>query len=386
MPKRDRWSSDEDEEAPTQNNGDAEQPGGNTAELASSSLQIAGKPCQGSSSASPRLGYQLYNPLMRGCRSVYDSYERLTQIDEGTYGVVFKARDLCTDEIVAIKQIKFEDEITKEGFPISALREISVLLSLSHECIVTVREMVVGATHDKVFMVMEQFEMDLQAAMKSGPTASTPFSQSEVKHMLYQIVSAMDHVHSHWYMHRDMKTSNILVHRSGRLALCDFGMARKYQKPARKMTQMVCTLWYRAIELLFGEDAYGPSVDMWSIGCIFAELLTKDAILQGNGELDQVQKVFELLGTPDDDDWPEFKSLPSAGTFKWRHKAGSDFGKRFQVNSFNASGQSYLDPAGKDLLLQLFRMNPAKRISACDAIEHKYFTEGVAKRQPDFFL
>jgi len=123
-----------------------------------------------------------------------------------------------------------------------------------------------------------------------------------------------------------------------------------------------------------------------SIGCIFAELLTKDAILQGNGELDQVQKIFELLGTPDDDDWPEFKSLPSAGTFKWRQKAGSAFGKRFQVNSFNATGQSYLDPSGKDLLLHFFRMNPAKRISASDALQHKYFTEGVAKKQPDFFL
>ena len=99
-----------------------------------------------------------------------------------------------------------------------------------------------------------------------------------------------------------------------------------------------------------------------------------------------MQKVFELLGTPDDDDWPEFKSLPNAGTFRGRHKSGSDFGKRFQVNSFNASGQSYLDPAGKDLLLQLFRMNPAKRISASDAIRHKYFNEGVAGRLPDFFL
>ena len=149
-------------------------------------------------------------------------------------------------------------------FPISALREIGVLLSLSHECIVTVREMVVGTTHDKVFMVMECMEMDLQAAMKKSPGASTtPFAQSEVKFMMHQMLSAMAHVHERWFIHRDIKTSNILVHKTGRIALCDFGLARKYEVPARKMTQMVVTLWYRAPEVLFGEAAYGPAIDLW---------------------------------------------------------------------------------------------------------------------------
>ena len=274
MPKRDRWSSDEEDgdndgktarqsvaqlddtsgKKSDQNNNDKE-----TNHLSSSSS--SSRPITPKKKISPPPGFRLHNPLLHGCRSVYDSYERLSHLDEGTYGVVWKARDNATNEIVAIKQIKFDSDMTKEGFPISALREIGVLLSLSHECIVTVREMVVGDTHDKVFMVMSIMEMDLQAAMKKS--ATTPFAQSEVKYMMHQLLSAMAHVHERWFIHRDIKTSNVLVHKTGRIALCDFGLARKYEDPARKMTQMVVTLWYRSPELLFGESVYGPEIDMW---------------------------------------------------------------------------------------------------------------------------
>ena len=203
----------------------------------------------------------LHSPLLNGCRSVYACYERLSHLDEGTYGVVWKARDTATDEVVAMKQIKFDPAITRDGFPITALREISVLLDLSHDCIVTVREMVVGDAFDRVYMVMECMEMDLQEAIRRS--GSAPFPQSELKSMMHDVLSATSHMHGKWYLHRDMKTSNVLVHRSGKVALCDFGLARKYQMPLRAMTQMVVTLWYRPPELLFGETVYGPEVDMW---------------------------------------------------------------------------------------------------------------------------
>lgn len=135
-------------------------------------------------------------------------------------------------------------------------------------------------------------EFDLCEAMKR--TAETPFPQTDLKHMLYQILSAVSHIHEKWYLHRDLKTSNILVHKSGRLCVCDFGLARKYQNPLKALTQLVITLWYRPPELLFGETVYGPEVDIWSIGCIFAELITKKALLQGSGELDQIDKVILL--------------------------------------------------------------------------------------------
>ncbi len=327
--------------------------------------------------------FPLHNPLLQGCRSVYDCYERLDRLDEGTYGIVWKARDTTTQDIVALKQIKFESVLTKEGFPTAALREIGVLLALSHECIVTVKEMVVGDDFDKVFMVMEYMQMDLKQAMEKC-SSSGPFPQAEVKHMMYQILSATKHVHDKWYLHRDLKTSNILVHASGKVALCDFGLARKYELPLKAMTQTVITLWYRPIELLFGQTVYGPAVDMWSIGCIFGELLKKEAMMKGEGELDQINHIFKMLGVPTDESWPEFQSLPNSNLLRWRCKDQPKLKLTFPVNSM-IGNQTYLDANGFDLLSELLNMNPNRRLSANDALRHKYFREGVTKQSPQFF-
>jgi len=328
-------------------------------------------------------GLRRHNPLLSGCRLVYDSYERLARLDEGTYGVVWKARDMATNEVVALKQIKFDPILMKEGFQIAALREIGVLLALSHECIVTVKEMVVGDSFDKVYMAMEYMEMDLQEATKKSGTA--PFQQSELKNMLYQILSAMHHIHEKWILHRDIKTSNILVQKSGKIALCDFGLARKYQIPLKAMTQLVVTLWYRPPELLFGENVYGPEVDMWSVGCVFGELMKKEAIMQGRGELDQVDLIFKLLGVPNESNWPSFKSLPNSRTFRWKNKQAPQLSKKFPINSFSG-GQTYLDPNGFDLLSRLLTLDPKNRITAKDALDHKYFREGVEKQMPNFLF
>lgn len=368
--RRDRWdssSSEEDEEEETNR----------------SLVKVVNKPIDApitNDISNATHGLPLHNPLLDGCRSVYDCYERLDKIDEGTYGVVYRAKDLATNEIVALKQIKFDASLKKEGFPMAALREIGVLLALSHESIVTVKEMVVGDDFDKVFMVMDIMEGDLQDAMKRSGSSSFP--QAEVKTMLYQILSATQHIHNKWILHRDMKTSNILVHKSGRLALCDFGLARKYQEPLRAMTQTVVTLWYRPIELLFGTSIYGPEIDMWSIGCIFGELLKKEAMIQGQGELDQIDKIFKLLGSPNEEVWPGFTSLQNASIFRWKNKDPPKIYTEFPVNSFSGH-MTFLDQNGFDLLQGLLTLNPKSRLSAEQALNHPYFKQGVEMAVPE---
>ena len=141
---------------------------------------------------------------------------------------------------------------------------------------------------------MEFYDFDLKVGIEQFEGA---LLQSELKGIMIQILSAMVHIHSSFYLHRDMKTSNILVHNTGRIAVADFGLAHQYTDPPRQLTQLVVTLWYRAPELLFGESRYGPPIDMWSVGCIFGGLIRKEAFLKGDGELDQIDQIFFSLGS-----------------------------------------------------------------------------------------
>jgi cell division cycle 2-like len=329
----------------------------------------------------------LHNPLLLGCRSVYDTYDRIARLSEGTYGVVWKAKDLATNDTVALKQIKFDaDHQRTQGFPVTALREINVLMALQHENVVSVKEMVVGSGMDKVFMVMEFMELDLQDAMGRRKHPNV-LRQGELKGIMQQVLRGIEYMHSKWFLHRDMKTSNILVHKTGRVALCDLGLARRFQDPPGKLTQLVVTLWYRAPELLFGEERYTPAIDMWSIGCIFGELIQQEAIMKGQGELDQIDKIFGMVGAPTDETWPDFGRLPSATMFRWRSAPTDKVKLRelFPINPPPHFKHTFLDGNGFDLLSKLLTLDPKKRLSAKDALEHTYFSKGVAPSLPNFF-
>ncbi|XP_022151959.1 cyclin-dependent kinase G-2-like isoform X2 [Momordica charantia] len=242
--------------------------------------------------------------MLQGCRSV-DEFERLNKIDEGTYGVVYRARDKKSGEIVALKKVKMEKE--REGFPMTSLREINILLSFHHPSIVDVKEVVVGSSLDSIFMVMEYMEHDLKALME---TMKQPFSQSEVKCLMLQLLEGVKYLHDNWVLHRDLKTSNLLLNNQGELKICDFGLARQYGSPLKTYTHMVVTLWYRAPELLLGARQYSTAIDMWSLGCIMAELLSKQPLFNGKTEVDQLDKIFRTLGTPNETIWPGFSKLP----------------------------------------------------------------------------
>lgn len=310
----------------------------------------------------------------------------MNHIEEGSYGVVFRARDKDTGEIVALKKIKMDQE--KNGFPITSLREIHTLMIARHQHIVHVREIVVGDTltqsvppiylhllhprrlitfvlqkiPPRIFIVMDFIEHDLKTLLT---TMRTPFLASEVKTIMIQLLSATALCHNNWIIHRDLKTSNLLMNNRGQIKVADFGLARTYgDPPMGNMTQLVVTLWYRAPELLLGSEAYTTAVDLWSIGCIFAELILREPLFPGKGEIDQVGKIFKILGRPTEQIWPGFQKLPNS--------------KSFDVNviqPYSTLRQKfrYVTEAGIDLMNRLLTYDPSQRITAEEALQHSYF-------------
>ncbi|KAI5352046.1 hypothetical protein L3X38_004937 [Prunus dulcis] len=313
--------------------------------------------------------------MLQGCRSV-DEFERLNKIDEGTYGVVYRAMDKKTGEIVALKKVKMEKE--REGFPLTSLREINILLSFHHPSIVDVKEVVVGSNLDSIFMVMEYMEHDLKALME---TKKEPFSQSEVKCLMLQLLEGVKYLHDNWVLHRDLKTSNLLLNNCGELKICDFGLSRQYGSPLKPYTHLVVTLWYRAPELLLGAKEYSTAIDMWSLGCIMAELLSKEPLFNGKTEFDQLDKIFRILGTPNETIWPGYSKLPGVKVNFVKHPYNL-LRKKFPATSF--TGSPVLSDAGFNLLNKLLTYDPEERITAADALNHEWFREVPLPKSKEF--
>jgi len=321
------------------------------------------------------------------CRNVDEAFENQLRIDEGAYGVVFAATERSTGEKVALKRVKLTKE--REGFPITALREVTILLRLKHPNIVNVREVALDRSMQKVYMVMDFAEHDLKGLMD---VMRNPFTQSEVKSLMKQLLAAVDYMHTQWIVHRDLKLSNLLYTNRGELKVCDFGLARSYGEPLRAMTSLVVTLWYRAPELLLGctplasvsgpQYRYSTPIDMWSCGCIFAEILLDEPLFPGKGEHNQLDLIFKLLGTPSEKAWPGYQKLPGA-KIQWKvhpkNSLRSKFAspaKSFMAQSFaGGSGGAVLTDAGYDLMIKLLTYDPDKRITAKDALNHGYFRQ-----------
>ncbi|XP_073441573.1 cyclin-dependent kinase 11B-like isoform X2 [Dendrobates tinctorius] len=311
-----------------------------------------------------------YLPALQGCRSV-EEFQCLNRIEEGTYGVVYRAKDKKTDEIVALKRLKMEKE--KEGFPITSLREINTILKAQHENIVRVREIVVGSNMDKIYIVMNYVEHDLKSLME---TMKQPFLPGEVKTLMIQLLRGVRHLHDNWILHRDLKTSNLLLSHAGILKVGDFGLAREYGSPLKPYTPIVVTLWYRAPELLLGAKEYSTAIDLWSVGCIFGELLTQKPLFQGKSEIDQINKVFKDLGTPSEKIWPGYNELPAIKKMTFSEYPYNNLRKRFGA---------LLSDQGFDLMNKFLTYCPAKRINAEDALKHEYFCETPLPIDPSMF-
>lgn len=201
------------------------------------------------------------------CRFVSE-FEKLNRIGEGTYGIVYRARDTKNDKVVALKKVRMEHE--KDGLPVSGLREISVLLSCRHENIVHLREVVVGRSLESIFLAMEYCEQDLASLLDN---MQAPFSESQVKCIVLQVLKGLRYLHHNFIVHRDLKVSNLLMTDKGCVKIADFGLARWFGLPLKPMTPKVVTLWYRAPELLLQAKTQTTSVDMWAAGCILGKKL-----------------------------------------------------------------------------------------------------------------
>nr|AIW39761.1 putative cell division control protein 2-like protein 2 [Saccharum spontaneum] len=248
--------------------------------------------------------------------------DQTEKIGEGTYGVVYKGTNRHTNETIALKKIRLEQE--DEGVPSTAIREISLLKEMQHRNIVRLQDS-----------------------------------------YLYQILRGIAYCHSHRVLHRDLKPQNLLLDRRNNiLKLADFGLARAFGIPVRTFTHEVVTLWYRAPEILLGARHYSTPVDVWSVGCIFAEMVNQKPLFPGDSEIDELFKIFRILGTPTEETWPGVASLPD---YK------STFPKWPSVDL--ATVVPTLEPAGIDLLSKMLRLDPSKRINARAALEHEYFRD-----------
>ncbi|CAG0914369.1 unnamed protein product [Notodromas monacha] len=285
-------------------------------------------------------------------------YEKLEKIGEGTYGTVFKAKNKETLEIVALKRIRLDDD--DEGVPSSALREICLLKELKHKNIVRLHDVI--HSDRKLTLVFEHCDQDLKKYFDSLNGGIDP---EVVQSFMYQLLRGLGYCHARNVLHRDLKPQNLLINNSGQLKLADFGLARAFGIPVRCYSAEVVTLWYRPPDVLFGAKLYTTSIDMWSAGCIFAELANAGRpLFPGSDVDDQLKRIFKLLGTATEEIWPGVTQLPEYKPFPIYHPTMTW-----------AQVVPKLNSKGRNLLQCLLVCNPINRMSANEAMRHAYFDD-----------
>ncbi|XP_055642392.1 cyclin-dependent kinase 2 [Toxorhynchites rutilus septentrionalis] len=282
-------------------------------------------------------------------------YQRIEKIGEGTYGVVYKAKDVNTQRYVALKRIRLDSET--EGVPSTAIREISLLKDLQHHSIVELFD--VAVMDSSIYMIFEYLDMDLKKLLDKHKSSFTP---QLVKSYMHQMLDAIAFCHLHRVLHRDLKPQNLLVDREGHLKLADFGLARSFNFPMRTYTHEVVTLWYRPPEILLGAKFYNTGVDIWSLGCIFVEMILKRPLFPGDSEIDQMYRIFRTLGTPDETRWPGVSQL-------------SEYKRSFPRWEPQAIPEQIYQHKAVGLWTRMMVYDSTKRISARAAMQDPYFDD-----------
>lgn len=298
-------------------------------------------------------------PIVDITDRLFNSYEIIQQVGEGTYGKVFKAKDLQNNQLVAMKFVLMDNE--NEGFPITGLREINILRELQHPNIIKLHQIVNDEQNPRrqgTYLVFEYMNHDLMGLLDNEAMV---FDEITIYRIFRQILEGLNYCHQRLILHRDLKCSNILMNNKGEIKLADFGLGRQWVAE-RPYTNKVISLWYRPIELLLGEEKYGPSVDVWSLGCIFGELFQRRPVFPFGTAIEIVNAIFTLCGTPSKNSWPEVKYLPGFKTLKPKTC------RRTLMDAFNRT----IPSLALDLFNNMLCLNPAKRITAEEALKSNW--------------
>jgi len=296
-----------------------------------------------------------------------DKYTPIKTIGKGAYGVVCSAKTAATGEKVAIKKIANAFENLTDAR--RTLREIMLLRLLKHDNVIAVKDILKPPSKEKdkfndVYLVYELMDTDLHQIIRS----SQALTNEHFQFFVYQILRGLKYVHSANVLHRDLKPSNLLLTASCDLKICDFGLARTSTE-RNFMTEYVVTRWYRAPELLLSCDNYTAAIDVWSVGCILAEMLAKKPLFPGRNYMDQMQCVLRVLGRPSDDDigFMSTDKLAQVKSYLWNLAPP----EKVSLHSLFPGA----DPLAIDLMQRMLTFDPRKRITVADALAHPWLKD-----------
>ena len=293
-----------------------------------------------------------------------NKYKKLSKIGEGTYGIVYKAEDIQKKRIVALKKIRLKPE--EEGIPSTAIREISLLKECKNKNIIHLIDVI--HTKSKLTLIFEYCETDLKRIMDEKREEKLPLKT--IKEYFYQIIKGLNYLHKKKIIHRDLKPQNLLINSENKIKICDFGLARGYGVPVKTYTNEVVTLWYRPPDILLGNKIYDISCDIWSAGCIFAEMLLGHPLFSGKNEGEQCEQIFHLIGTPDEDTFNWLKESP-----EWNTGINGDGFTKVTRKNFLTTFNQVDDQLAIDILDKILVFDPEQRICTDDLLKHPFFQD-----------